>query len=512
MRRILPLLASLVACGPSDDDDPAPVPTRPVFPAPDAWGPTTGPGLGAPPAGAPPFEACAYLSGDRALTADHHNLVVMHDGYLVFPWSPEDGGGGLSILDVSDPCDPVLVGEGWSPLMRESHSLAFQEVDGRTYVAVNHLAEDGPGGGVGFWDITDPTDPVWVSQVEVPGHRYPDSYLFLTLSVFWQGRYVFAASALHGVFVIDAADPLAPEVVGQIAFEGPHLVGSFHVWGNVAMAASAGPSRVVMVDVSDPLDPLPIPGGDFDTVDAAGAPIGFYFANVGSRYGLFARSSDGGGPIVYDLTDPARPTLVSTTHTPDGDGGYLFQQNDHLFLGDSNFGTVYDFSDPAAPADVGTFTLKGDLDTVTPLGGLAVVAVDEKGDAGQASAIMPWSTDPDTTPPSPGMTSPVDGATNQALTSRIGVAFDEMLEPRSAFPGSVRVYTTDGVPIEATFQVQENLLNVSPRAPLPDDATIVVELVAGGLVDVSGNALADDHTFRFSTGSTVDDTVLGAPE
>jgi hypothetical protein len=496
-RWLLPLLCS--ACG-----SPTVLPSP--FPEPDAWRDTTGPGGPARTFTEEElFVPCAFLTGGPE-DIDHHNLVVMFDGHLILPWAPEDGGGGLTLFDVSDPCAPVKVGEAYSPWMRESHALGISEIDGRTYVAVDYLVDEPEGaGGIAFWEITDPTSPTWVGGLTLPGHDYPDSYTRLTLSVTWQGDYLFASTAVLGVFVIDASNPHDPQIVDTITFDGivPHLVGSFHVWGNTAMASAAGLFRTVLVDVSDPLNAVAIPGGDFEVSTPDGDPVPYYFSNLGLHHGLFARSDDGGGPVVYDLTDPSAPTLLGGVHTADGDGGYIFQHEDRLFVGDSNFGSLYDFTDPAAPTEIGRFQLKGDLDTVTPVGNVAVVSVDEKGDAGQSSAVMPWRTEPDTRGPISGMTSPVDGARFQALTSRVGVVFDEMIEPKSAFTGSFRVTTSRGEPVAGRYNVQENVVNFTPDALLLPDTTYVVHLPAGGLSDISGNAVTTDRTWVFTTGDAL---------
>ena len=486
--RAMVLMFGLMAC-----ESPELVPE---FEDPGAWT-LSGPG-GPSVASSTTFEACAYLNGGDN-SADHHNLGVMYDGYLLLPWAPEDGGGGISFFDVSDPCSPVKIGEGYSPLMRESHSIGFSEVDGRRYAVVNYLAEDGFGGGIGFWDITDPTAPEWVSELAMEGHAYPDSYTRLTLSVFWQGPYVYVSNAILGVFVVDATDPLRPTTVGRITFDGPHLVGAFHVWGNRAMASSAGLGRTVLMDLSDPLAPTPIPGGDFEPRDRDDEKRFYYFGSLGSQYALFPRSNEGGGPMVYDISDPTQPTFVSDDPTVDGDGGYVYQHNDMLFVGDSNFGTAYDFSDPSSLEPVGTFNLPGDLDTVTPLGHVALVSVDEGAVDRQATAVMPWSDDVDTTPPRPGMTSPQDGETGVSPTARIGIVMDEMIEPMSVFAGSMRVWaanTEDVVP--GTYNVQENIINFTPDEPLQPGVAYRVRLPAGGVSDVSGNAIGESLLIAFA--------------
>ena len=84
-------LVLLIALGCTPEQLPDP-PMEDPWPAPDAWGGTSGPGGPAVTFDEGElFAACAHLQGDPLRTADHHNHVVMHDGYLIMPWAPEEG-------------------------------------------------------------------------------------------------------------------------------------------------------------------------------------------------------------------------------------------------------------------------------------------------------------------------------------------------------------------------------------------------------------------------------------
>ena len=133
----------------------------------------------------------------------------------------------------------------------------------------------------------------------------------------------------------------------------------------------------------------------------------------------------------------------------DGDGGYVFRHNDLLFQGESNFGVMYDFADPTNMSELARFELPGDLDTITPMGNVAVVSVDEKGDPGQATGIFPYDTVPDTVAPAVRWHRPADGQQWVKPTTAIGIALDEQVEPRSAHAGSIRVWTDDGAAVPA---------------------------------------------------------------
>ena len=253
--------------------------------------------------------------------AEHHNLVVMHDGYLAMPWSPEDGGGGLSFFAFDDPCAPRLVGESWHPEMRESHTLSFAHRDGRDWVAVDSMTQDAEGnvtgGGIGIWDISDPTAPRWASTLVLPGFNYPDAYLRVTLSTFWMGDLLYVAGALNGIFIVDVSDPEAPMLLDTYTFEPGLLVGTIHAIGPGRHGQQRGRRQ------DRPVGPLGSsfsaadPRGDFTVTDASGAPTLYYFANVAGPYGLFARKEDGGGGDGVDISQPSLPRIVGTHLTDD---------------------------------------------------------------------------------------------------------------------------------------------------------------------------------------------------
>ena len=281
-------------------------------------------------------------------------------------------------------------------------------------------------------------------------------------------------------------------------------MGSFHVIGNIALSSSAGLAQTFLYDMSDPLGFAPIPGGNWLTQDQDGGQANYYFANTGGRYALFARKDTGGGPVVYDIEDPTEPRFVSEFEQEDADGGYVFRQNDHLFQGESNFSAIYDFCDPYAPREIARIDLDGDLDTLTPVGNVAVASVDDDANPGQSSAVVPWSTEPDTMGPRMELTSPSDGETWVAPTSRIGLGFDEMIESRSVHEGSLRVWTTDGDPVPGRFYTQENLVNFVPDLELSPETTYIVDIPSDGIADVSGNPTSRSWTFRFTTGGDLE--------
>lgn len=496
--RALPLLL-LAACSAEDlaSLDTAGDPS-PVFAEPSAMPPLRGPG--GPTVTFDEDELwtnCAAIGGDPDKTYFHHNLVVPYRGHLVLPWSPEFSTGGLSLFDLSDPCNPVKEGEGWSSVMRESHALGFLHLPEGDPQSGDYAVTTGARG-ILVWDLTDPSAPQDLAYLELPDVVYPDAYARVVLSVFWQHPTLYVAAADNGVLIVDTTDLTAPALVGSYSFDPVLRAGGVFAMGTRLLVSSAEGSRAAVLDISDPVNPQPIPGGFFEATDTDGTAYEAYHANVAGPYFLFARKEGGAGVLIMDVEDPSRPTPAGSI-TPDGNGGYVFYDEGFVFSGESDHARVYDARDLDNITIVGEGDLPGDLDTFTPWGNVGILSVDEEAEDGIASAVMPWASEPDTTAPTLMMTVPQDGEEGVALTARIGLGFNEMVEPTSVFPGSVRLYDESGAPVDGWAGAQENTGFYTPKESLRPGTEYRLEVLAGGVQDINGNALADDVVVTFTT-------------
>jgi hypothetical protein len=473
----------------------------PEFPAPDARPALRGPG-----GPARSFSADELFTGCRGQLEggpggwDHHNLVAPYRGHLVLPWASEWGDGGLSLFDVSDPCAPVKVADSYAQRMRETHAIGLLHLPegdphAGDYAVVNAWH------GVLIWDLSDPDDIVQLSEVVIDGVFWPDAYARVAFSVFWQYPYLYLAAADNGIYVIDTTDPAAPELVSQYTFDPVLRAGGVFVNGTEMLVVSAEQTEAALLDVSDPFAPQLHPGGRFTVRSADGEAREVYAGNMVGPHALFARKSGGGGPIVYDITDPTAPAFVGDYHEADGNGGYIFAHEGILFVGNSHSGDVYDATDPTTIGKVGRGDLAGDLDTVVPFGNVAVLSVDDEAEDGVASVLVPWTTEPDARGPRVGRVVPADGATSVRTTARIGVGFDELIEPSSVHAGSRRVSDPDGRPVAGWGSAQETTAHWVPSEPLRPSTTYTVEVMAGGILDATGNPVEQTTTTTFTTGA-----------
>jgi hypothetical protein len=444
------------------------------------------------------FQPCAYLDGGPE-DFDHHNLVGPYRGHLVLPWAPEWSDGGVTFFEVDDPCDPVKLRDSFDTDMRETHAIGFAHLrDGPfrgDWAAVNHMR------GIQLWDVSNPHDPVVAGFLELPDVFYPDSYSRVVLSVFWQYPVLYAAAANNGIFVVDASNPYEPRLLNHLSFDPGLRAGGVFALGNSLLVGGAETEDALLLDISDPANPQPIPGGRFDVADRDGVPREYYHANRIGDLALFARKGGGSGPMVYDISDPTAPAFLADLPMTDN-GGYIFYDEGFLFMGESSVGRVYDardWNDIQVVGEVGTDVFPGDLDTFTPYGNVAMLSADSDAEDDRATAVIPWRLEPDRDAPEVLAVNPQDGAVGVALTSRIGVGFNEMIEPSTVFAGSIRIVAEDGTAIDAWGSAQEAIASLWPKGRLLPDTTYTVTVEPGGVTDANGNAVAEAVSWSFTT-------------
>jgi hypothetical protein len=470
---------------------------------PDGYPPIEGPGGPSVDLSALPLHtACAHLDGGET-DRDHHNTVLVWNGYLFMPFAHEAGGGGIAVFEIDDPCAPEPIAIATSETMRETHAAGLTTLGGRHYMAVTSLD------GIMIFDVTDVRDMRVVSNLTLPGVVYPDSYKRVVMSIFWQAPFMYVGAADNGVFVVDASDPAAPVLVATYE-PSPNLrVGGVHVIGTLGVLIATEGNRVNLLDLSDPRTPVIMPGGTFllsdGTVDRFGRPELrlAYFGHVSGNYAYFAQQTFGAGLIVYDLTDPTAPSLAGHwPGTTPASGGYVFLKEGTAFVGLSNYGMAIDVTDPTAPAPLARFDMMGDLDTVVPIGNVVVVSVDDDAIPDQASSVMPFSGPPDSRAPIVNRVVPSNGEVGVALSARVGLSFDEFVELGTVWRGSVRVQEVGSeTPLDGWYSGQEGIVSFWPRAPLRPDTDYEVIVPVGGVTDVSGNPVTTAFRSTFRTTS-----------
>lgn len=429
------------------------------------------------------FTELSAINGEQA--PDYHGTAFWYGGHLGIVYAKGMFEGGLSLFDISDPYNPVLVGQGDNAFQREGHSTGFIETS-QGWLAVVPASN-----GINLWDLNDPTDPVVAKNISLPG-VIPSDYDFGAWWVAVQAPYIFVAGAFNGLYVVDVSDLNRPKVLNQVRMEGGFRCGSVYVVGNLLYQFSSEGAYTRVFDVSDPANPLLI-----KEIEQAGSAYAAHF-NGGHLY--LARES--GGVEIMDVRDLNAPKTLS--YLPlSGGGAYAVVQDDHVFVGNSSAAYKVSARDKTKPAAVGSFTIQSNLevdhDFVSSIANLMVVSDDHNlTQYNIGSRLVPHQSAPDTEPPVLNFIQPAQGATGVPLTARFGATFSDQILVSSVNASSVTLTKADGTAVAVRFSVQQGLVNLS--ATLEPETSYTLSFLAGGVRDYAGNALTTTTRVSFTTG------------
>lgn len=314
-------------------------------------------------------------------------------------WEP-----GTTVLDVSDPRAPRIVGEIPGPDDPNVATWQVQVADGLLVHGLQHRPPPWGGDparasdeGIHIWDVSDPEAPHRLS-------RFRYGSLGTHRNFYAGGRYVHATASVPGMegfiySILDIEDPSAPREAGrwflpeQFTAGGaappnrPSLHGPAYPIGTRAYLPY-GQGGLVILDISDVSDPRLVSRLDFGA--AFSSMIALHTVIPLPERGLAVVNTEAIAEMteepynyagIVDISDEASPRLISLlpppVPSPDAPypnfnkrGGrfgphnqHHHQGNPHLFQSDQlvyltwfNAGLrVYDISEPYVPREVGWF-------------------------------------------------------------------------------------------------------------------------------------------------------------
>ena len=272
-------------------------------------------------------------------------------------------GGGIDILNISDPTNPFKISE----------IRTRGVVRGLFYINRLYIADDK--GGLEIWDITNPGNPIRLGRYFTPNYPY---------DVYVSSNYAYVADLGGDLRIINVSNPANPYEVGSCAFPG--YAYGVHVSGNYAYIA-AGTSGLRIIDISDPVHPVEI--GYYDTpgwsrnvyvlnnyayiadedaglriIDVSNPlnpyEIGFY-SSPSYVYdcfvsGIYAYIADCfTGLIILDISNPSNPVQVAICPLPSYAYG-VFVSGDYAYMAQYFAGIwIIDVSIPSNPSVVGSY-------------------------------------------------------------------------------------------------------------------------------------------------------------
>ena len=265
------------------------------------------------------------------------------------------GLGGLQVIDVTDPAQPVVVASHESGGYAEDLVVAAKDADGTRLYLASTPRWDGSnwvGASLQIVDVSDPLQPRLVSSYDTPGYEH---------GVAVAEPLVFVADGDGGLQVLDVSDAVHPRALGY--YDTPGYALDVAVADGLAYVAdfTAG---LRVVGVSDPAQPQEV-----GFIDTPGLARGVTVAG-----GLAYVADSERGLRILDVSNPSAPREVaayapesdvrSVTVAVDGDQRRL------AYLADRRNGVrVVDVEDPGAPQEVGRYDTLGYVNGVVVTGG-----------------------------------------------------------------------------------------------------------------------------------------------
>lgn len=429
--------------------------------------------------------------------AGSNTALVLRDVMVVM--GSNDSGkppGALHVFDITNPRVPrklrTLVNTPETLQLREQHAMPVAIIDGKDIIVMPSLT------GITFFDFTDVMNPTPVGTLSLEGVNGGD-YDNAAWQISWSWPYVYVGGTGNGVYVVDATNPAMPRLAKRILAGdlGSFRVGPVHAAGNyiVVSGMDQGPSKVSVLDVSDPAAPLLLTTGT--------APAEMYSAVViGDR--IFGAGAN--GQYSFLSWSPSAVSVIAQKQFGSDKGGYCTYQDGFAFCGQSSEGfRKVDMRNEANIVEVFRADIPNsdaaDTDFATVMGNLVYLGNDH----GTGAALIPHSMTPDMTPPKVQKAYPNDGQVNQPITTRITVFFSDEIDIASINSANLTLRKTGGSPLDGVFSHSSfNAVSFGPRQPLEPNSTYEIVVPSGGLNDLSGNKLVEPVTVRFSTGPTLD--------
>ena len=215
------------------------------------------------------------------------------------------------------------------------------------------------------------------------------------------------------------------------------------------------------------------------------------------------------GKYVHDISNPANIKLHGTL--PEGDRYQNNSQNGWLLFtgrqsggGEKFWKVQLDDLKLAKGYPISlyhkSFGSGGEREFCLPIGNVAAIGSTHEG---QGVWLVQHAEGFDKTAPKADWVNPMPNATNQALTSRVGVSMDERVLPKTVDNKTLMIRPIGGKALDGWYTVQFNIINFHPKSDLKPNTTYEIRVVKGGMQDLVGNSVQTEFVSYFSTGNKI---------
>ncbi|MGA1790078.1 MAG: SBBP repeat-containing protein [bacterium] len=224
----------------------------------------------------------------------------------------------LDIVDVSDPANPRLEGYYNMPDV----AWGVEVVGDYAYV------DSGAAGGLQIIDVSNPASPVFVGWYDTPGNAFKE------LDVL--NNYAYVPDCEAGLQIIDVSNPDSPTLIGS--YDTPSELHKLFIRGNYAYLDDYN-SGFHVLDISNPASPSEVYSydiGQSQGIDVVGdyAYVPFYYHRL----------------VIFDVSNPLSIQPINSLYHPYRPCSIDVFEN-YVYTGDGydKRVTVIDVSNPASP-------------------------------------------------------------------------------------------------------------------------------------------------------------------
>ncbi|HEY6906677.1 MAG TPA: hypothetical protein VI230_04375, partial [Ignavibacteriaceae bacterium] len=300
-----------------------------------------------------------------------YSLAMSPTDDLVFVGS----GGGIYVTDVTDPQNPVILSEIRTRSLVDDCS--YDPVSKRLYVCAYFS-------GIEIWDLSDIYNPVRMCRI--PTEPYPRS------GVAYNGNYLFFTTN-NSLWSYDITDPYNPVSLDDL-YIGSTLIVQLYLRGNIIYVTDG--QGLKLINVSDPLNLQLIHSysfiayskfdisGDYlyainnsallkilnisdslNVTSAGSLTLTGYTQDITVNNDKAYVSSTGGGMSIVDVHDPSAPSLISLYP-----GNYQFIQGrgNYVYLSLNSDFSILDVTDPNSVQYVSGYEVPGFVEDVAVSG------------------------------------------------------------------------------------------------------------------------------------------------
>ncbi len=252
---------------------------------------------------------------------------------------------GMSIVDVSNPAQPTRVSGASFPA---SYDIA---------VSGGYACLASGWWGMRVVDVSDPVNPTETGA-------FVDSVFNDVRGVQVSGSYAYLADGVDGLRIVNISNPAAPAPIGRYDTNQP----ATHVAVSGGYAYLTGGDGLLIIDVSNPMAPA-----------LASTQLSSGVNDVAVSGNIAYVVLQPGTIMIYDVTDPANPTLLGVKNTGSSSVGVAVSGN-RAYVADGGGGlVVVDVGNTADPVAIGYYDTSDQAMGVAVAGNLVYVADNRSG-------------------------------------------------------------------------------------------------------------------------------------